>query len=95
MPMKMLTRIEMLQVAEQHAATLLSDDPEYRMGVVSRGKVVDGWLFSYQIRCLKDIPPDQWAKFAGAAGLVVTAQGAVRDLNGPMYFDAEKRLLQE
>jgi hypothetical protein len=79
-----------VKVAEKHASASHLDHPDYRMECEFRGSTPEGWLFSYRIRCLKDIPPQEQEKFAGAAGFLISRDGKVRDLSWPMYVDLEK-----
>jgi hypothetical protein len=84
---------EAVKIAEKHASALHLDHPDYRMECELRGRTPDGWLFSYRIRCLKDIPPQEQEKFAGAPGFLVSRDGATRELSWPMYVEIERRLV--
>lgn len=79
-----------VRLAEEHASASRLDHPDYRMGCELRGSTSEGWLFSFRIRCIKDIPPQEQEKFAGAAGFLISRDGAARDLSWPMYAEVEK-----
>lgn len=81
-----------LQIARDHAASVPLDHPDYRLGFDLSGRIGDEWLFAYRIECLKDIPPEQRERFAGAGGFVVSAEGQVRELSVPMYMEAERKV---
>ncbi|HSC94290.1 MAG TPA: hypothetical protein VLC73_04935 [Burkholderiales bacterium] len=81
-----------MRLAEKHASASDLDHPDYRMECQLQGHTPEGWLFSYRIRCLKDIPPQEQEKFAGAAGFLISPAGTVQDLSWPMYAEVEKRL---
>jgi hypothetical protein len=82
-----------VKLAEEHASAVRLDHPDYRMECELRGATPEGWLFSYRIRCLKDVPPQDQEKFAGAAGFLISRNGMAQDLSWPMYVGVEKQLV--
>ena len=82
-----------VKLAAKHASASHLDHPDYRMECELRGSTPEGWLFSYRIRCLKDIPSQDQEKFAGAPGFLVSREGGIRDLSWPMYTKIEKELV--
>jgi hypothetical protein len=85
-----ISRDEAFQKAVRHAASGSLGHPDYFLECEFRREVEDGWLFEYQIRCRRDIPPEDWERFAGAAGFVVSTTGQIRDLSVPMYVELAK-----
>jgi hypothetical protein len=90
--MAAIAKAQALQIAKDHAARAPLGHPDYRLGFELSGRIGDEWLFAYRIECLKDIPPEEQERFAGAGGFVVSAKGQVRDLSVPMFMDAERKV---
>lgn len=90
--MAAIAKEQALQIAINHAGRVPLDHPDYRLGVELSGCIGDEWLFAYRIECLKDIPPEEQERFAGAGGFLVSAKGEVRDLSVPMFIEAERKI---
>jgi hypothetical protein len=87
-----IAKEQALHIATGHTARAPLDHPDYRLGFELAGRMGDEWLFAYRIECLKDIPPEQQERFAGAGGFVVPASGGVRDLTVPMFVEAQRKV---
>ena len=90
--MPAVTKERALQIAQSHIAEASLGHPDYRLVFDISGQVGDEWLFAYRIECLKDIPPEEWERFAGAGGFIVSPSGQVRDISVPMFIEAERKL---
>jgi hypothetical protein len=90
--MAAVTKERALQIAVNHIAGASLEHPDYRLVFDLSGQVGDAWLFAYRIECLKDIPPEEWERFAGAGGFIVSSSGQVRDLSVPLFVEAERKI---
>jgi len=90
--MATIAKEEALRIATDHATRVPLDHPDYRLGFELSGRVGDDWLFAYRIHCLKDIPPGEQERFAGAGGFLVSAKGEVRDLSVQMFVEVERNV---
>ena len=64
----------------------------YEQTVEWCGRVAGGWLFRYRIFCNLEIALHEQECFAGAAGCLVTDDGQVKDLPGPLFMDMLRTL---
>lgn len=77
--------------ANAHGAGPLPVDG-YQQTVDLCGHVANGWLFRFGVVCNLNIPEVEQESFAGAAGCLVTNDGQVRDLPGPVLMDMLRAL---
>jgi hypothetical protein len=75
-----------LRCAQAHGAGPLAVDG-YQQAVELCGHIASGWLFRYRVVCNLNIPAQEQEFFAGAAGCLVTDDGQVEDLSGPVFMD--------
>ena len=73
--MAAIAKEQALHIAKNHIARASLGHPDYRLVFDLSGQIGDEWLFAYRIECLKDIPPDEWERFAGAGGFIVSSDG--------------------
>jgi hypothetical protein len=91
--MAAIARDQAFQIAASHVAQKPKlGHPDYRLSFEVSGRVGDEWLFAYHIECLRDIPPDEQERFAGAGGFLISSKGLVRDLTVPMFIEAERKV---
>lgn len=81
-----------LRCAQAHGAGPLAVDG-YQQTVELCGRIASGWLFRYRVVCNLNVPVEEQESFAGAAGCLVTDDGQVKDLSGPVFMDMVRSLV--
>jgi hypothetical protein len=67
----MIALDQAMTIAEQHVIAQPHLHPDYRLALGPMRNVPAGWYFGYEMRCLRDIPPDEQERFGGAPGFIV------------------------
>jgi hypothetical protein len=90
--MAAITKEQALQLAARHIPSTSLGHPDYRLVCDVSGRIGDGWLFAYRVECLKDIPLEEWERFAGGGGFIVSSSGEIQTLSVPMFIEAERKV---
>lgn len=77
----MITAEHATTIARHHLDANPLDDPEYARVLPEPRETPEGWYFDYTVKCLLDIPEEDWTPFLGAPGFLVSkASGEIRDV---------------
>jgi hypothetical protein len=79
--MAMITAEQARSIAQRHLDANPLGDPEYAWVLPAPREIPQGWYFDYMVKCLLDIPEEEWTTFLGAPGFLVSkASGEIRDV---------------
>ena len=77
----MITAEHAATIAQRHLDANPLEDPEYARVLPELRETPEGWYFDYTVKCLLDIPEEDWTTFLGAPGFLVSkASGDIGDV---------------
>ena len=77
-------------IAQRHLDANPLDDPEYAWILPKPEETAEGWYFDDMVRCLPDIPEEEWTTFLNAPGFLVSkSSGEIRDVGWDELCDLD------
>jgi hypothetical protein len=68
----MLDYEKVKEIAQQYLDAHPLDHPDYVWTLSEGRECKSGWYFPFQFKCIKNIPEEEWERFAGAPGFIVS-----------------------